>query len=97
MRLVSKTSQYLMMSLFAVAFLAWLHPAAGARGVGREPASPAHDSRGQPFYGAYDAQELVEQYSEELGVGVVPFKELAYFGDDGYKEAVIGEQKKVRR
>ena len=61
--------------------------------VGRDHASPGNDSSGQPFYGAYDAQELVEQFSEELGVGVIPFKELAYFGDEGYKEAVIGEQK----
>jgi sulfate adenylyltransferase len=54
--------------------------------VGREHASPGKDSRGKPFYGSYDAQELVEQFSNELGVGVIPFQELAYFPNEGYKE-----------
>jgi sulfate adenylyltransferase len=46
--------------------------------VGRDHASPGMDSTGRPFYGPYDAQALVEQFSEELGVGVVPFRELVY-------------------
>jgi len=46
--------------------------------VGRDHASPGNDSQNQPFYGPYDAQELVEQFSEELGVGVIPFRELVY-------------------
>ena len=46
--------------------------------VGRDHASPGNNSKNQPFYGPYDAQELVEQFSEELGVGVVPFRELVY-------------------
>lgn len=54
--------------------------------VGRDHASPGSDSNGKPFYGPYDAQDLVSQFSEELGVGVVPFQELAYFPDEGYKE-----------
>lgn len=54
--------------------------------VGRDHASPGKDSTGTPFYGAYDAQELVQQFSDELGVGVIPFQELAYFPDGGYKE-----------
>ncbi|MDA2934087.1 bifunctional sulfate adenylyltransferase/adenylylsulfate kinase [Acidobacteria bacterium AH-259-D05] len=55
--------------------------------VGRDHASPGKDSRGQPFYGPYDAQELVEQFSEELGVGVVPFREFVYLPDeDRYEE-----------
>lgn len=55
--------------------------------VGRDHASPGYDSRGKPFYGPYDAQEMVTRFSEELGVGVIPFQELAYFGEEGYKEA----------
>ncbi|MCH8819848.1 MAG: bifunctional sulfate adenylyltransferase/adenylylsulfate kinase [Acidobacteria bacterium] len=55
--------------------------------VGRDHASPGKDSTGQPFYGPYDAQELVEQFSQELGVGVVPFREFVYLPDeDRYEE-----------
>jgi sulfate adenylyltransferase len=54
--------------------------------VGRDHASPGKDSEGKPFYGPYDAQELVKQFSDELGVSVKPFQELAYFPDEGYKE-----------
>jgi sulfate adenylyltransferase len=50
--------------------------------VGRDHASPGVDSTGTPFYGPYDAQELVERYSEELGVGVVPFREFVYLPDE---------------
>jgi len=56
--------------------------------VGRDHASPGMDSNGKPFYGPYDAQELVGAYSSELGVGVVPFKELVYAPDENvYVEA----------
>jgi sulfate adenylyltransferase len=46
--------------------------------VGRDHASPGLDSQGKPFYGPYDAQELVEKHSAEIGVGVVRFRELVY-------------------
>ncbi len=55
--------------------------------VGRDHASPGNDSKGKPFYGPYDAQVLVEQHREELGVGVMPFTELVYLpGEDRYEE-----------
>lgn len=55
--------------------------------VGRDHASPGVDSTGKPFYGPYDAQELVERHSEEIGMGVVPFSELVYLPDeDRYEE-----------
>ena len=55
--------------------------------VGRDHAGPGKDSTGQPFYGPTEAQELVERFSEELGVGVVPFAELVYLPDqDRYEE-----------
>ena len=56
--------------------------------VGRDHAGPGVDSKGEPFYGPYDAQELVQRYSEELGVGVVPFKEFVYLPDDDSYEEV---------
>jgi sulfate adenylyltransferase len=50
--------------------------------VGRDHAGPGSDSMGQPFYGPYDAQELAEAYSQELEVGVVPFRMLVYLPDE---------------
>jgi sulfate adenylyltransferase len=56
--------------------------------VGRDHASPGTDSTDRPFYGPYDAQHLVEQFSEELGVKVLPFQELVYLAeDDRYEES----------
>jgi sulfate adenylyltransferase len=55
--------------------------------VGRDHASPGLNSRGEPFYGPYDAQQLVEQHQAELGVRMVPFQELVYLPDeDRYEE-----------
>ena len=55
--------------------------------VGRDHASPGKDSTGKPFYAPYRAQELMEEFSEELGVGLVPFHELVYLPDgDRYEE-----------
>jgi len=56
--------------------------------VGRDHAGPGLDSRGQPFYGPYDAQELVQEFSDELGVGVVPFRALVYLPDEERYEEV---------
>lgn len=46
--------------------------------IGRDHAGPGVDSNGNPFYGAYDAQDLVQKYSDELGVEMVPFKMMGY-------------------
>ena len=46
--------------------------------IGRDHAGPGQDSQGNDFYGPYDAQELVEQYKEELGIEVVPFQMMVY-------------------
>jgi sulfate adenylyltransferase len=55
--------------------------------VGRDHAGPGNDSSGKPFYGPYDAQQMVEKYSEELGVTAVPFQMLVYLPDeDRYEE-----------
>jgi ATP sulfurylase len=43
------------------------------------------DSKGEPFYGAYEARELAKQYATEVGIEVVPSAELAYVpGRGGY-------------
>jgi sulfate adenylyltransferase len=50
--------------------------------VGRDHASPGVDSNGKPFYEPYEAQELLERFSKEVGVGVIPFTELAYIPEE---------------
>jgi sulfate adenylyltransferase len=50
--------------------------------VGRDHASPGNDSTGKPFYNPYAAQELIAQFSAELGVGVLPFQELVYLPEE---------------
>jgi sulfate adenylyltransferase len=56
--------------------------------VGRDHAGPGNDSSGKPFYGPYDAQELVSQYEEELSVKMVPFRQLVYLPDEGRYEEI---------
>lgn len=50
--------------------------------VGRDHAGPGNDSSGKPFYGPYDAQEIMKQYEAELGVKMVPFEMLVYLPDE---------------
>ncbi|HEX8131050.1 MAG TPA: bifunctional sulfate adenylyltransferase/adenylylsulfate kinase, partial [Pyrinomonadaceae bacterium] len=55
--------------------------------IGRDHASPGLDSKGEPFYAPYEAQELVQKFSEEIGVGVLPFQELVYLpAEQRYEE-----------
>ncbi len=63
--------------------------------VGRDHAGPGKDSKGQPFYGPYDAQKLLEQYAAEIGVTPVPFQEVVYLADEQRYEAVdkVGSKK----
>jgi sulfate adenylyltransferase len=58
--------------------------------VGRDHASPGRDSQGQPFYGPYEAQELMTKHAEELGVRPLPFSELLYLPEeDRYEESSL--------
>jgi sulfate adenylyltransferase len=50
--------------------------------VGRDHAGPGNDSKGKPFYGPYDAQNLLREHQNEIGVKMVPFKELVYLQDE---------------
>ena len=56
--------------------------------VGQDHASPRVDSNGKPFYGPYDAQDLVNSFTHELDVAVVPFRELVYLPDEHRYEEV---------
>ena len=46
--------------------------------VGRDHAGPGNDSNGEPFYGPYDAQEIMEKYADELDITMVPFKLMVF-------------------
>jgi len=54
--------------------------------VGRDHAGPGNDGNGTPFYGPYDAQELLKQHEEEIGIKMVPFQFMVYTPkDSSYK------------
>ncbi|MGI9626731.1 MAG: bifunctional sulfate adenylyltransferase/adenylylsulfate kinase, partial [Longimicrobiales bacterium] len=50
--------------------------------VGRDHAGPGSDSDGNPFYGPYDAQELMKECADDLGVEMVPFRLMVYVPDE---------------
>jgi sulfate adenylyltransferase len=53
--------------------------------VGRDHAGPGSDSSGTPFYGPYDAQQLLSKHENELGVKMLDFKMVVYAQDlDAY-------------
>jgi len=46
--------------------------------MGRDHAGPGTDSKGKPFYEPYAAQDLFRQYEDELGIKLVPFRNMVY-------------------
>jgi sulfate adenylyltransferase len=46
--------------------------------VGRDHAGPGNDSEGKPFYGPFDAQTLLAEHQDEIGIEMVPFKAMVY-------------------
>ena len=56
--------------------------------VGRDHAGPGVDSKGNPFYGPYDAQESVLEHQTELGVKMVPFQMVVYLPDENRYEEI---------
>ena len=49
--------------------------------VGRDHAGPGSDSSGKPFYDPYAAQDLLREHEEEVGVRMVPFRQMVYVED----------------
>ncbi|MDH3509523.1 MAG: bifunctional sulfate adenylyltransferase/adenylylsulfate kinase [Gammaproteobacteria bacterium] len=49
--------------------------------VGRDHAGPGSDSKGEPFYGPYDAQQMMKDYAEDLDITMVPFQLMVYVED----------------
>jgi sulfate adenylyltransferase len=50
--------------------------------VGRDHAGPGKDPSGKDFYGPYDAQELVRRHEDEIGVQMVPFRQMVFLQDE---------------
>ncbi|GAB5469624.1 MAG: bifunctional sulfate adenylyltransferase/adenylylsulfate kinase [Rhodospirillales bacterium] len=46
--------------------------------IGRDHAGPGSDSKGNPFYGPYDAQTLFREHQDEIGVEMIDFKKMVY-------------------
>ena len=46
--------------------------------VGRDHAGPGKNSKGEDFYGPYDAQDLFREHADEIGIEMVPFKQMVY-------------------
>lgn len=46
--------------------------------VGRDHAGPGTDASGKPFYGPYDAQEMLRKYEGELSMEMVDFRMMVY-------------------
>lgn len=46
--------------------------------IGRDHAGPGKNSKGQDFYEPYASQQLVEQYADEIGIKIVPFKMMVF-------------------
>jgi sulfate adenylyltransferase len=46
--------------------------------VGRDHAGPGRDAQGVGFYGPYDAQELLKMHEGEIGVQMIPSREMVY-------------------
>ena len=56
--------------------------------IGRDHAGPGDDRQGEPFYGTYEAQELVARYADELGIGVWRSQVIVYVEEHGHYEPV---------
>ena len=56
--------------------------------VGRDHAGPGNDKNGNPFYGPYDAQELLLKHQDEIGIEMVPFKFMVYLPQGDKYEAI---------
>ena len=65
--------------------------------VGRDHAGPGANSKGEDFYGPYDAQDLFRQHEAEMGIEMVPFKHMVYVQDRAQYEPIdeIADKDKV--
>jgi sulfate adenylyltransferase len=64
--------------------------------VGRDHAGPGVNADGEPFYGPYDAQELLKEHEAELGISMVPFKMMVYVEERDSYEPIDEVEEGVR-
>ncbi len=50
--------------------------------VGRNHVRSGLTRHGSNFYGPYEAQELVKEYANEIGITMVPFQEMVYIAEE---------------
>merc|ERR1719159_97733 len=60
--------------------------------VGRDMAGSKSSVTGEDYYGAYDAQDMANANSEELGVKTVPSLNVVYTDEQGYVTADVAEK-----
>ena len=65
--------------------------------VGRDHAGPGKNSKGDDFYGPYDAQDLFRTHQDEMGIEMVDFKHMVYVQDRAQYEPAdeIGDKDDV--
>jgi sulfate adenylyltransferase len=56
--------------------------------VGRDHAGPGNNSKGEDFYGPYDAQDLFREHQEEMGIEMVDFKHMVWVAERAQYEAI---------
>jgi len=57
--------------------------------IGRDPHGPDRDAHGRPFYASPDVQELFHAHENEIGVRMIPHKEMVYLpGGNRYEDSV---------
>ena len=55
------------------------------------------NSQGNDFYGAYDAQDLVREYEDEIGIKIINFENMVYVQDraEYHPESEVSEDETV--
>ena len=56
--------------------------------VGRDHAGPGNNSKGEDFYGPYDAQDLYRANQSEIGCEMVDFKHMVWVAERAQYEAI---------
>jgi len=68
--------------------------------IGRDPHGPGKDSQGRSFYASRDVQELFHSHEAEIGVQMIPHREMVYLpGGNRYEESdrvVNGAEEYIR-
>ena len=63
--------------------------------IGRDHAGPGFDSKGNPFYGPYDAQKLIKKFQDEIKIEMVPFQFMVYVPSEKKYKPIEKINKKV--